>query len=130
MKTRLALQFNQILQASQGNQGASDHGDDSSSTTPTRGVVDTLPRVETPRMYKVVLLNDDFTPMDFVVAVIKRFFGKTEEEATKIMLDVHQQGAGLAGIFSLESAEMKVMQVNQFARQNQHPLKCTMEPEN
>lgn len=111
--------------------GHADHndGDDDSSAAPTRGVVDTLPRVETPRMYKVVLLNDDFTPMDFVVLVIKRFFGKNEEEATKIMLDVHQQGAGLAGIFSLEAAEMKVMQVNQFARQNQHPLKCTMEPE-
>lgn len=109
--------------------GHADNGDDGTSAAPTRGVVDTLPRVETPRMYKVVLLNDDFTPMDFVVIVIKRFFGKTDEEATKIMLDVHQQGAGLAGIFSLESAEMKVMQVNQFARQNQHPLKCTMEPE-
>lgn len=118
-----------MINSMSGQESHSNNGDDGSSAAPTRGVVDTLPRVETPRLYKVVLLNDDFTPMDFVVLVIKRFFVKTDEEATKIMLDVHQQGAGLAGIFSLEAAEMKVMQVNQFARQNQHPLKCTMEPE-
>lgn len=105
------------------------NSDGSDSGASTRGIVDTAPRVETPRMYKVLLLNDDFTPMDFVVLVIKRFFGKSEEDATKIMLDVHQKGAGMAGVYTLEAAEMKVMQVNQFARQNQHPLKCTMEPE-
>lgn len=93
------------------------------------GSVDTIERVETPKMYKVLLLNDDFTPMEFVTLVLKRFFGKAEEAATKIMLDVHKKGSGLAGVYTLEMAEMKVMQVNQFARQNQHPLKCTLEQE-
>lgn len=88
---------------------------------------DTATAVETPKMYKVLLLNDDFTPMDFVVLVLKRFFSKVEEEATRIMLDVHRKGAGVAGVYTLETAEMKVMQVNQFARTNQHPLKCTLE---
>lgn len=95
----------------------------------TRSVVDTLPKVETPRLYKVLLLNDDFTPMDFVVLVLKKFFAKNEQDATRVMLDVHHQGTGVAGVFSLETAEMKVMQVNQFARQSQHPLKSTLEPE-
>ena len=88
--------------------------------------VDVLPVVETPRMYTVILLNDDYTPMDFVILVLRRFFNKNEEEANKIMLDVHQKGSGVAGIFTLEVAEMKVMQVNQFAQGNQHPLKCTL----
>lgn len=93
------------------------------------GSVETINRVDKPKMYKVILLNDDFTPMDFVVLVLKRFFSKTEEEATKIMLDVHQKGAGVAGVYTLEIAEMKSMQVNQFARGNQHPLKCSLEHE-
>lgn len=80
-------------------------------------------------MYKVILLNDDYTPMDFVVLVLRRFFSKTEEQATQIMLDVHKKGAGVAGVFSLEIAEMKVMQVNQFAQLNQYPLKSTLEEE-
>lgn len=94
-----------------------------------RSVVDTVPKVDTPRLYKVLLLNDDFTPMDFVVLVLKKFFSKSEQDATRIMLDVHHQGTGIAGVFALEAAEMKVMQVNQFSRQNQHPLKSTLEPE-
>jgi ATP-dependent Clp protease adaptor protein ClpS len=89
----------------------------------------TLERVDTPKMYKVILLNDDFTPMDFVILVLRRFFAKSEEAATQVMLDVHKKGAGVAGVFTLEMAEMKTMQVNQFARQNQHPLKSTLEPE-
>lgn len=91
--------------------------------------VQTIPRVETPKMYKVILLNDDYTPMEFVVLVLRRFFGKTEEEATKIMLDVHKKGSGVAGVFTLEVAEMKVMQVNQFSQMNEHPLKSTLEEE-
>lgn len=93
------------------------------------GAVETIDRVDVPKMYKVILLNDDFTPMDFVVLVLRRFFAKTEEAATEVMLDVHKKGAGVAGVFTLEMAEMKTMQVNQFARMNQHPLKCTLEPE-
>lgn len=93
----------------------------------TEGSVATVPEVKTPKMYKVVLLNDDFTPMDFVVLVLKRFFGKNEEEAIRVMLNVHQKGVGVAGVYSLEIAEMKVMQSNQFARMNQYPLKSTLE---
>jgi ATP-dependent Clp protease adaptor protein ClpS len=89
--------------------------------------VQTAPKVDTPKMYKVILLNDDFTPMDFVVLVLRRFFAKTEDQATEIMLDVHKKGAGVAGVFSLEIAEMKVMQVNQFGQLNQFPLKSTLE---
>lgn len=93
------------------------------------GAVETIDRVDTPKMYKVILLNDDYTPMDFVVLVLQRHFGKNMEAATEIMLDVHKKGAGVAGVFTLELAEMKTMQVNQFARSNQYPLKCTMEQE-
>ena len=93
----------------------------------SQGAVDVADRLETPKMYKVILLNDDFTPMEFVVLILRRFFAKAEEEATQIMLDVHKKGAGVAGVFTLEIAEMKVMQVNQFARMNQHPLKCSVE---
>ncbi len=102
---------------------------DSPKDDGTGSAVDTITRVEVPKKYKVILLNDDYTPMDFVTLVLKRFFGKDEEEATRIMLDVHKKGAGLAGVFTLEIAEMRVMQANQFARMNQHPLKTTLEPE-
>ncbi len=98
-------------------------------TTEGESSVQTIPRIETPKMYKVILLNDDYTPMEFVVLVLHRFFGKTESEATKIMLDVHKKGAGVAGVFTLEVAEMKVMQVNQYAQMNEHPLKSTLEEE-
>lgn len=91
--------------------------------------VQLVPKVDTPKMYKVILLNDDYTPMDFVVLVLRRFFAKTEEQATEVMLDVHKKGAGVAGVFSLEIAEMKVMQVNQFAQLNKYPLKSTLEEE-
>lgn len=80
-----------------------------------------------PRLYQVLLLNDDFTPMDFVVLVLRRFFNKAEEEATSIMWNVHKSGRGIAGVFPLEIAEMKVLQVTQFAKANEHPLKCTLE---
>lgn len=95
----------------------------------TEGAIETIDKVDTPKMYKVLLVNDDFTPMDFVVLILRRFFAKNEQEATAIMLDVHQKGAGTAGVFTLEIAEMKTMQVNQFARMNRHPLKCSVEPE-
>lgn len=96
-------------------------------TADSEGAVQTVPRVETPKMYVVLLLNDDYTPMDFVTLVLRRFFGKGEEDANKIMLDVHRKGSGAAGVYTLEVAEMKVMQVNQFARMNEHPLKSTLE---
>ena len=78
-------------------------------------------------MYKVLMLNDDYTPMEFVIHVLERFFGKTHEEATDIMLSVHQTGVGVCGVYTYEVAEMKVTRVMDLARQNQHPLQCTLE---
>lgn len=87
------------------------------------------PKTRKPSMYKVLLLNDDFTPMEFVVHVLERFFSKTREEATEIMLHVHRRGVGLCGVFTYEVAETKVTQVMDFARANEQPLQCTMEKE-
>jgi len=80
-----------------------------------------------PPMYKVVLNNDDYTPMDFVIEVLQLFFKKNEQDATDIMLAIHNQGKGICGVFPFGIAETKVAQVNQFARQNQHPLLCSLE---
>lgn len=82
-----------------------------------------------PSMYRVLLLNDDFTPMDFVVHVLERFFSKTREEANDIMLQVHRKGVGTCGVYTYEVAETKVNQVMDFARKNEHPLQCTLEKE-
>lgn len=84
---------------------------------------------EVPKLYKVLMHNDDYTPMDFVIFVLKKFFNKIEDDAYKIMLDVHNKGVGLAGIYSFEVAETKVTQVNQFCKNNQHPLKTSFEEE-
>ena len=91
----------------------------------------TKPRAKTqrPSLYKVRLLNDDYTPMEFVVHVLERFFNKNREDATRIMLHVHHNGVSICGIFTFEVAETKVAQVIEFSRQNQHPLQCTMEKE-
>lgn len=94
----------------------------------TTGKAD-LPALKEPRRYKVVLLNDDYTPMDFVVDVLRRFFYLGEEMATKVMLQVHFQGRGVCGIFTRDIAETKVALVNDYAKVNQHPLLCSMEPE-
>lgn len=85
------------------------------------------PKTKKPSMYKVLMLNDDYTPMEFVVHVLERFFQKTREEATRIMLHVHQRGVGLCGVYTYEVAETKVTQVMDFARRHQHPLQCTLE---
>lgn len=87
------------------------------------------PKLQKPRLYKVILLNDDYTPMEFVVRVLERFFHKNREEATHIMLHVHQKGLGICGVFTRDVAETKVRQVMLYAAENQHPLQCTMEPE-
>jgi ATP-dependent Clp protease adaptor protein ClpS len=84
-------------------------------------------KTKKPAMYKVLLLNDDYTPMEFVVEVLERFFGKQGEEAVRIMLHVHQKGVGVCGIYTYEIAETKVTQVVDYARENQHPLQCTLE---
>jgi ATP-dependent Clp protease adaptor protein ClpS len=89
----------------------------------------TLPRVARPSLYKVILLNDDFTPMEFVVAVLKKFFGKTDGEAQRIMLQVHQDGSAIAGVYTFEVAETKVYLVNEYSRRHKFPLKCIMEKE-
>jgi ATP-dependent Clp protease adaptor protein ClpS len=86
-------------------------------------------KTKKPSMYKVLLLNDDYTPMEFVVHVLERFFNKGRDEATRIMLHVHQKGIGICGVYTFEVAETKVTQVMDFARQHQHPLQCTMEKE-
>jgi len=84
-------------------------------------------RLKTPPLFKVVLLNDDFTPMEFVVEVLQQFFSKTREQATEIMLKVHTEGAGICGVYPKDIAETRVEQVVAFARQHQHPLQCVME---
>ena len=84
-------------------------------------------RPKLPAMYKVILLNDDYTPMEFVVEVIQRFFSKTREQATQIMLKVHTEGSGVCGVYPYEIAETKTNQVLGYAREYQHPLQCTME---
>ena len=89
----------------------------------------TRPALERPPMFKVLLLNDDFTPMDFVVAVLEKFFQKDTDEATRIMLAVHQNGVGLCGVFPFEIAETKALQVVGYARENAHPLQTAIERE-
>ncbi len=92
-------------------------------------ITKTRTRTERPPLYKVMLLNDDYTPMEFVVHVLERFFGLTHAQAFEIMLTVHKKGLAVVGVFSFEVAETKVAQVMDFARRHQHPLQCTMEKE-
>jgi len=90
--------------------------------------VDTArPELERPPLYRVLLLNDDYTPMEFVVEVLQVFFGMNREKATQVMLHVHTRGRGVCGVYTREVAETKVSQVNEFSRTHQHPLMCTME---
>jgi ATP-dependent Clp protease adaptor protein ClpS len=103
-------------------------GNDPDGGSPVTGVVvRTKPKPKKPSMYKVLMLNDDYTPMEFVVMVLERFFNKGHEEATRIMLHVHQKGVGVCGVFTYEVAETKVTQTMDLARQHQHPLQCTLE---
>ena len=89
----------------------------------------TRARTKKPSMYKVLMLNDDYTPMEFVVDVLQHIFQKNREEATQIMLHVHQKGVGICGVYTYEVAETKVTQTVDYARKNQHPLQCTLEKE-
>ena len=102
---------------------------DNDSTRQDSGVAvqESRPEVKEPPRFKVILLNDDFTPMDFVVEVLQTFFGMDRESATRVMLHVHTKGKGICGVFTRDIAETKVAQVNRFAREHQHPLLCTME---
>ena len=90
-------------------------------------VQDAKPKVKQPTLFKVILLNDDFTPMDFVVEILINFFSMTEEKATQIMLHVHTRGVGICGVYSRDIAETKVQLVNEYSQQCQHPLLCAME---
>lgn len=110
----------------QGDDG--DHG--GTEKTPQTGLLlKTRPKTKKPSLYKVLILNDDYTPMEFVIHILERFFNKTKQEATDIMLHVHRRGVGLCGVYTYEVAETKVNQVMDFARANEQPLQCTMEKE-
>ncbi len=101
------------------------------SKTHTHGELGVLTRAKTskPSMYKVLLLNDDYTPMDFVVLILEKFFAKNTQEATEIMMQVHKRGAGICGVFTYEVAEEKVTQVIDYSRKKEHPLQCIIEKE-
>lgn len=105
-----------------------DKGSDDDSDNTNLGIATkTRAKTQKPSPYKVLILNDDYTPMEFVVLVLKRFFNMDIDEATRVMLHVHQKGVGVCGTFSYEVAETKVTQVMDFARKNEHPLQCTLE---
>jgi ATP-dependent Clp protease adaptor protein ClpS len=97
--------------------------------TGTGIVTKTRAKVKKPSLYKVLLLNDDYTPMEFVVHILEKFFAKNREDAVEVMLHVHRHGVGICGVFTYEVAETKVAQVIEFSRRHQHPLQCTMEKE-
>lgn len=107
--------------------GDEDKGNNGGGDSETGVVTRTKPKTKKPAMYKVIMLNDDYTPMEFVILVLERFFSKSHEESTQIMLHVHQKGVGVCGVFTYEVAETKVQQVMDLARQHQHPLQCTLE---
>ena len=108
---------------------ADDPDDGAPGGTDTILAPKTKPKTAKPPMYKVLLLNDDYTPMEFVVHVLQRFFGLNHAQSVELMLTVHRKGVAVVGVFSFEIAETKVTQVMDYARQNQHPLVCTMEKE-
>ena len=105
----------------------SDNGKRGEEGPGTGVVVKAKPKTKKPSMYKVLMLNDDYTPMEFVVHILERFFNKNQHEATRIMLHVHRRGVGICGVYTYEVAETKVTQVMDFARKHQHPLQCVME---
>ena len=110
------------------NEKASDNaGGNTGAGVISRPRVETQPQTKKPALYKVLLLNDDYTPMEFVVFVLEQFFQKGKEDAVRLMLQVHQNGMGICGIFTFEVAESKVKQVMDCAKENEHPLQCAME---
>ncbi len=119
----------QTRMADSGDDGDDDDDrNDRNDGGPSTGVVvRSKPKAKKPSMYRVIMLNDDYTPMEFVVMVLERFFSKSNDEATQIMLHVHQKGVGVCGVYTYEISETKVTQVMDLARQHQHPLQCTLE---
>lgn len=111
----------------QSDDGERKGGDDDGPGNGTAVITRTKPKVKRPNLYRVLLLNDDYTPMEFVILILERFFRKDRDQATMIMMHVHQNGVGECGVYTYEVAETKVTQVMDFARQNQHPLQCVME---
>ena len=106
------------------------NSDKHSDESPVTGiVVKTKPKIKKPSMYKVIMLNDDYTPMDFVVHVLEFFFQRSRDDANRIMMQVHNKGVGVCGVYTYEVAETKITLVTDFARQHQHPLQCTLEKE-
>lgn len=118
-----------LVMASGSGEGPGDNDESGDDDGQTGIVTKSRSKTKKPSLYKVLLLNDDYTPMEFVVHVLERFFNKGREEATSIMLHVHQKGVGVCGVYTYEVAETKVTQVMDFSRQHQHPLQCTMEKE-
>ena len=116
----VAVKFNRVIN------GLDDEQDHEGGDTGL-AVQEARPKVGEPKRYMVILINDDFTPMEFVVEVLTLYFNLNEEQATRVMLNVHTKGKGVCGVFPKDIAETKVVQVNEFARENQHPLLCTME---
>ncbi len=110
-------------------QGDDKDGDAGTVTPHTNVATKPKPETKKPSMYKVLLLNDDYTPMEFVVHILEKFFAKSREDAVEVMLHVHRHGVGICGVFTYEVAETKVAQVIEFSRRHQHPLQCTMEKE-
>ena len=107
----------------------SNNNNDNEEFTETSVIAKSRPKLKRPPLYKVLLLNDDFTPMEFVVHVLEKFFSVNHDKAVQIMLAVHQKGIAVVGVYSHEVAETKVTQVMDYSRKNQHPLQCTMEKE-
>jgi ATP-dependent Clp protease adaptor protein ClpS len=113
--------------ATTGSDDSNDDGNDGGGRTGVGVATRTKSKTQKPDLYKVLMLNDDYTPMEFVVHCLQTFFRMSAEDATRVMLHVHQRGVGVCGIFTYEVAETKVNQVIDFAREHQHPLQCTME---
>ncbi|WP_420961992.1 ATP-dependent Clp protease adapter ClpS [Brucella sp. IR073] len=114
------IRFELVMQSDEGGSG-------STVGRGTAVITRTKPKAKKPSLYRVLLINDDYTPMEFVVHVLERFFQKNRDDATRIMLHVHNHGVGECGVFTYEVAETKVTQVMDFARQHEHPLQCVME---
>lgn len=109
-------------------QSDGDNNDSAGQYESDTGVLEKT-KVAEPSLYKVLLMNDDFTPMDFVTQVLQKFYHKTLEESQQVMMEVHQKGKGIAGVYTFEVAETKVFMTNNYAKQNKYPLQCTMEEE-
>lgn len=124
VKNSLNKDIEEILKVINNSEDGSDHDSDHDSGLM---VQESRPDVAEPKRYMVILINDDFTPMEFVVLILREFFNLDEEAATRIMLNVHTKGKGVCGIYSKDIAETKVVMVNEFAKENEHPLLCTME---